>query len=159
MATEVLRPHDCLVRPVPSFRNPNPRPRKRREGSPRPPAKSHRQLQPATAMATAIATGHVTILRRGDPLLDANTKTTTTKKKKETERKKRTGGSDPAVPVVPRQIRLVAPAGTCTRGRRARCLRRRGRSRCRASRGGGGPVGDRGPPPLAPARLIDVKVK
>ncbi|KAJ6852141.1 uncharacterized protein M6B38_257990 [Iris pallida] len=111
MATEVLRPHDCLVRPVPSFRNPNPRPRKRREGSPRPPAKSHRQLQPATAMATAIATGHVTILRRGDPLLDANTKTTTTKKKKETERKKRTGGSDPAVPVVPRQIRLVAPAG------------------------------------------------
>lgn len=108
MATEVLRPHDCLVRTVPSFRNtnPNPRPRKRQEGSPRPPAKSHRQQQPATA----IATGHVTILRRGDPLLDANTKTTTTKKK-EMERKKRTGGSDPAVPVVPRQIRLVAPAG------------------------------------------------
>ncbi|KAJ6808818.1 uncharacterized protein M6B38_165765 [Iris pallida] len=88
-------------------------------------------------MATAIATGHVTILRRGDPLLDANTKTTTTKKKKETERKKRTGGSDPAVPWSRGRSGWWRRRGTCTRGRRARCLRRRGRSRCRASRGGG----------------------
>ncbi|KAJ6838835.1 putative serine/Arginine-related protein 53 [Iris pallida] len=97
MGTEVLRPHDCLARPIASFRKPNPNPRPKRRPKPQQPVM-----------------GHVTILKRGESLVSRKEK----EKKKEEERKEAplvpdppVFGPDPLGPdplLVPRRIRLVS---------------------------------------------------
>ncbi|KAJ6821459.1 putative formin-like protein 5 [Iris pallida] len=103
MGTKVLHPHDCLARPVPSFRNPDPN-----RGPKRQRPKAH---QPAM--------GHVPILKPAESL-DSTTTTTKKKNEKEVEKEEPLASDPPAAAVfgpdplgpdpllVPRRIRLVS---------------------------------------------------